>query len=383
MDVNELEAYLKNRPMELEQLKSKDSKIVGYFASKYVPEEIIYASGAVPICLAHGGDPYPAEVALSAAPRIICPFARAQVGERLQKENPYYSLVDMLVGPTVCQHLRKATDIWEYYTDGEVFRLGVPHQYDSDFEIEYYAERLKALKGRLEILTGNEITDEKLGRAIELYNRMRELLKKVSLMRKAPHPPISALDFIGLNQASFYADPVFMVEILDSVYQELRQKPQPSDPEMPRLLLVGPNIAYGDYKVLNLVEEAGSNIVIEEICEGIRYYWQGIENKGDPYESLAKGYLRDRVPCAFMASATKKRFDFVMKLIQDFNVSGVIWYQLIYCESYDSESYYFVKKMEERNIPVLVLESDYSTLDTGRVKTRIDAFIEMVKGGIY
>ena len=112
MDLSKLSMHLKNRPMELEQLKSKGYKVVGYLASKYVPEEVIYACGAVPVCLAFGGDPHPAEVALSASPRFICPFARAQVGERLLRENPYYRLVDMLVAPTICQHLRKDTDMW-------------------------------------------------------------------------------------------------------------------------------------------------------------------------------------------------------------------------------------------------------------------------------
>ena len=98
--------------------------------------------------------------------------------------------------------------------------------------------------------------------------------------------------------------------------------------------------------------------------------------------SLARGYLIDRVPCAFMRNSAKKRLDFVLKLIKDFNVSGVIWYELLGCETYDSESYYFARKLEERNIPMLILESDYGTADTGQLKTRIEAFIEIVKGVI-
>ena len=87
-----------------------------------------------------------------------------------------------------------------------------------------------------------------------------------------------------------------------------------------------------------------------------------------------------RIPCAFLRHATKKRFDFVLKLIDEFNVSGIIWYELLCCETYDAESYYFAEKLGERGIPVLILESDYSTDATGQLKTRIEAFIEILKG---
>ena len=83
-----------------------------------------------------------------------------------------------------------------------------------------------------------------------------------------------------------------------------------------------------------------------------------------------------------MRDSAGKRFEFALKLIKDFNVSGVIWYELLCCETYDSESYYFANKLEEQNIPMLILESDYSTSITGQMKTRIEAFIEIIKGAI-
>ncbi|MGD8787530.1 MAG: 2-hydroxyacyl-CoA dehydratase family protein [Phycisphaerales bacterium] len=380
MEHKELDIHLAKRPAQLEEVKKKGVKIIGYFPGNYVPEEIIYASGAVPLCLVHGGSPS-ADAALSVLPDIICPFARAQIGERALKNNPYYSMIDMLVAPITCQHLKKVAETWEYYGDIEIFKLGIPHQYDGDFELIYYANRLIALRDMLQAFTGNEITGEKISQAIDLYNKMREFLKKISLLRRGPDSPLRALDFFKLNHASFYADPVFMVDILDSVYNELMEKQPVKREDTPRLLMLAPNMAYGDYKIPELVQAAGGEIVIEEICEGIRYYWKGIEKKGDLFQSLAEGYLADRLPCAFMTGSAKKRLDFALNLVTDFNVSGVIWYELINCETYDSESYFFAQKMGERNMPVLILESDYGTADVGQLKVRIEAFMEMIKGG--
>jgi benzoyl-CoA reductase/2-hydroxyglutaryl-CoA dehydratase subunit BcrC/BadD/HgdB len=382
MQEERIEAHLRDRPAELEKLRKSGRKIIGYFPGNYVPEELIYAAGAVPICLIDGGNSHAADTALSVVPDVICPFARAQIGEKLVNTNPYYNMVDLFVAPITCQHLRKVAEIWEYRGYTDMFKLGVPHQYSGDYELEYFVDRLRVLKDHLQACTGNVITNEKISEAIDLYNRMRDLLKKISMMRCAPEIPLGSLEFVKLNHASFYADPVFMVDILDSIYQELMEKRQIAGAGVPRLLLLGPNIACGDYKVLELVKEAGGEIVVEEVCEGVRYYWQNIDNKGDLLQSLAKGYLVDRLPCAFMRNATRSRFDFALKLASEFNVSGVIWYELLNCETYDSESYYFACKMEEMNIPMLILESNYGDADIGPLKTRIEAFIEIVKGGI-
>jgi benzoyl-CoA reductase/2-hydroxyglutaryl-CoA dehydratase subunit BcrC/BadD/HgdB len=164
------------------------------------------------------------------------------------------------------------------------------------------------------------------------------------------------------------------------LYHELENRQPSAGTDKPRLLLIGPNIGLGDYAILEQVEATGSEIVIEEVCEGVRYYWHDIENKGDLLRSLARGYLLERVPCAFMRNSAGERLDFALKLIDDFNVSGVIWYELMCCETYDSEAYFFTEKMSERDIPMLVLESDYSTAATGQLKTRLQAFTEIVKG---
>jgi len=380
MDIKSLDEHLKNRPTQLMEAKEKGGKIVGYFPGNYVPEELIYASGAIPICLIHGGNTQSAEVALSLVPQVICPFARAQIGERLLQQNPFYRMIDMLVAPVTCQHLRKVAEIWEYRNEMGIFKLGIPQQYGNDFEVEYFKNRLTTLKDRLQILSNTEITDENLGNAIKLYNRIRELLRKISLIRQTDSPGLNTLDFIKLNHASFYADPEFMVDVLESIYREIKDKQPTIETNTPRILLLGPNIGFGDYAVLEMVQLAGGEIVIEEICEGVRYYWNDIDTQGDLFQALTKGYLIDRLPCAFMRNSAKKRLDFTMKLIKDFNVSGVIWYELLCCETYDSEAYYFAEKLGEHNIPFLILESDYSTAVTGQLKTRTRAFIEILKG---
>jgi len=378
--IDRLWQYLANRPAQIRELKDKGAKVVGFFPGDYVPEEIIHASGAVPICLTHGGDPMAVLAAQSTTMRFQCAFSKAQLGEWLLKQQPYYKLVDILVAPITCAHLRKTADLWQYYTGIEVFRLGVPKEYASELGLEYYVGSIRRLKQRIETLTGNKVDDKELSKSIRLYNQMRQSLKEISLMRKSSQPRISTADFLRLNHASFYADPSFMTDMLASIREEIGGRQEEAvDRETPRLLLTGPNIACGDYKVLELVEEAGGTIVAEEVCEGVRYYWENVHSNDDLLTALADRYLKRRAPCAFMNASAEKRFDFIMNLVREFRVDGVLWYQLLYCETYDIESYYFSKRMGELGVPMLKLQSDYQPTELETLRTRIQAFIEVIR----
>lgn len=393
MIATQVDALLRDRQEALQNAGSAGTKVVGYFPGGYVPEELIHASGAIPLCLSHGGDARAADEALSIVPSVICSFARAQVGEMLLKTNPFYSALDLVVVPSTCQHMKKIGDIWEYHEGPKVFKLGVPYEHDKDFELEYFRDRLTALKDRLEVLTGNEITEEKLTEAISVYNRLRVLLQELSLARRASPPPLSSLDFVRLNHASLYADPVATADLLEAVLEDLSTAElsgagadaavpgSAAGSRRPRVLLAGPNLAFGDYDVLKMAEEAGADVVVEEVFEGVRDYWQSVQPEGDRIEALARAYLIERRPAAFMRGSTRKRLEFLLSLTRDFHVSGVIWYELLCCEFYDEEGAFIEKALREHGLPVLVVESDYHSLESGQLKTRLDAFVETMAGG--
>jgi benzoyl-CoA reductase/2-hydroxyglutaryl-CoA dehydratase subunit BcrC/BadD/HgdB len=375
-----LQQHLSSRTEILRAAKERGQKIVGFFPGGYVPEEVIYAAGAIPLCLCRGGDYRAAEAALSVMPTVICPFARAQIGQIMSRSDPYYGLVDLVVAPITCQHVKKVAEALEYWGDIPVAKLGVPHQ-QGDTELQYYTDRLRVLAGRLGGLTGKEVTDDNLEAAIGLYGRMRTLLDDIGSMRREVSLPLSTKDFVALNHASYCLDPEIMIEGLEHLKTGLQEAAKPGGSDRPRILLLGPNLADGDTAILDLVEAAGGDVVAEEIFEGMRCRQSIVAHGGDPIARLAESYLRGRLPPAFMRSSTRKRLDFALKLVEDFHVSGVVWYELLCCETYDQESYFFFRELSERGIPMLVVESDYTPLDTGPLKTRLGAFIELLQGG--
>jgi benzoyl-CoA reductase/2-hydroxyglutaryl-CoA dehydratase subunit BcrC/BadD/HgdB len=69
------------------------------------------------------------------------------------------------------------------------------------------------------------------------------------------------------------------------------------------------------------------------------------------------------------------------KLVADYRVDGVVWYQLVFDEIYDMEAACIGKWLREMNVPFLKLESsyEYSREAMGPLKTRIESFVGSVK----
>jgi len=375
--MNRLSSHLKTRLVDLREAKEKGCKIIGYTPGGYLPEELVLACSAIPLCLLRGGDHSVIELAGAYICRWIDTFCRAQIGYGISRDDPYYSIIDLLTVPITDSHIRAISDVLDYNTDIEIFPFGVPHMKEK-MTFDYYLYGITKLKAKLEELTGVEITESRLKEAISLCNRERELLRKISLMRKSEPLPISSRDFVALNHGSFLADKKVMLDILETLYNELKGQTAPSQ-EGPRILLTGSTLALGDYRILDLIEQAGGVVVIEEFGEGIRPYWQDVKPDGDLMNALADCYFMQRVPPAWFRPG-KERRDFLIELVKDFNISGVIWYQLMYRESYKIESYYFPDILKrETGLPMLTVESDYDPGETEPLRTRIETFIATIR----
>src|SRR4030042_322219 len=211
-----LSDHLATRVTELARLRKSGTKVIGYAPGGYMPEELVYASGAVPVGLIRGGDPEPVAESAAYVPRFIDTFCRAQIGYRMLGEEPLYQMLDLLVVPVTDHNIKTIADCFNFFANANVFRFGVPHQKD-EHAFDYYLAGLHALKNKLEEFTGNKIENGKLKEAIDLCNRMRELLKEISLLRLSERPPITARDFVKLNHASFVADRPFFIASLESL----------------------------------------------------------------------------------------------------------------------------------------------------------------------
>ncbi len=377
----ELSAHLKTRMSEMAKLKAGGTKIVGYIPGGFMPEELVRAAGAIPVCLLRGGDPEPVMEALQYITRFLDTFWRSQIGYWSLGEDHLYRIPDLLIAPITDCHTRAAADCFSCYTNIPVYRIGVPHD-RRELAFNYYLKWLYSLKEKLEELTGNTITEEKLREEIQYSNRVRSLFRSISMMRKDADSAISSQEFVWWNHASMLADKDMLLKCLEDLHSQLQEAKPSGISRRPRLMLVASTLAMGDVTMFKIIEDLGGEVVYEEVQEGVQPYLTDVElNGGDLVQALAEKYLMKRI-LAPWDRPWGDRMDRLIHAAQEFHVDGIVWYQLMYRDAYDMQAFSFEQKLhKETDIPFLKIESDYNPAEQGPTWTRLETFMEIVKGG--
>jgi bzd-type benzoyl-CoA reductase N subunit len=357
---------------EILQFKNQGGKVFGWLCT-YVPEEIILAAGALPIRIT--GDIEEGDIEEGNAYLYInnCSFSRScfQLGITGQ-----YDFLDGIAGGSTCDGARRLFDIWRNYINTPFYHvLSVPRKFTPAAHRVYYSQVVK-FKEHLEEFLGIQITDEALIKATELCNEMRSLLKQLYELRKLEQPPITGAEIMEVLNASFRMPKELFNDYLKKLLGEIKESGRGFKSQV-RLMLVGSVLHNPEF--IKSIEGLGSLIVTDELCSSTRYWSDPVilEPGQPPLKSIARRYLNN-FPCARMVPSDE-RFDRIIQLARDFRVDGIISQVIRYCVPYAHDVPLLKDRLKEVNIPMLALDVEYGTSGSGQIRTRVQAFLEMIE----
>jgi benzoyl-CoA reductase/2-hydroxyglutaryl-CoA dehydratase subunit BcrC/BadD/HgdB len=367
------------RIKELRDAQAQGRKVIGCYCV-FVPEEIVLAADAILVGLCSGAD-FALEEVEKYLPRNTCALIKSSFGFKLGQVCPYIESADLIVGENTCDGKKKAY---------ETFSTLVPKLYVMDLpqvKSNQGRELLKAEYQRfvraVEDLTGRRIDAAGLRKGMAIVNAKRQALARLSALRAFDPAPISGLDALLITQVSFYDNPVRFTEAVNRVCDELEERVRQGQGAAPqgakRVLLSGCPMAVPNWKVPWLIETSGAVIVGEESCVGERGLRNLVDDSGEDLDALLDA-LVDRyfqIDCAVFTPNPERPAQ-VRRMFTDYRAQGVIHYALQFCQPYQMEAIPVEKELKTEGIPTLRLETDYSAEDAGQLKTRIEAFLEML-----
>ncbi len=366
--LDEIKKLLENMP---EGIKTSGRPVIGWFCS-YTPLEILHAAGLQPYRII----PDPGKSITNAdgyIDRNYCPYARTCLGEALEGN---YKFLDGVIFVNSCDAMRRLYDVWRYNVGGNFVHLLDLPRTDNAEAINYFRESLEALTAEIKSQFKVEITDTALKSSIGALNGVRDNLRRLYRLNRDKGFPLAAAQLHTVVKAST-ALPVdvfnsLLLKLLDELNGAAGYR------EGPRLLITGS--VMDNPRILELIEECGARVVADDLCTGTRHFWDAVECTADPLTDLSRHYLT-RTPCPRMKN-TGKRFDHILRLIDEFKVDGVVFYTMKFCDPFLFDVPVFKAQLERKGIPSLLLEGDYTPGTLGRVKTRVEAFIEMLRENV-
>lgn len=367
------------RPSELIEHRKKGGKVFGTFCV-YVPDEVVFAAGGIAAGLC-GGSQFWVPGGEKVLPINTCALIKASVGARLDKTCPFFQIADMYVGETTCDGKKKA---WEILA-GEVplHVIDIP-QMKRAKDIAAFEGEIMDFIQIVEKVTGNKITPENLGQGIKLINDKRRALQRLYNARKANPVPISGKDALLVTQIAFYDDPARCAQMANQLAEELEQRISRQEGVFPadavRIMVSGTPMAIPNWKIHHLIETAGAAVVVEESCTGTRYFENLVDESGQTIEeqvrALSERYMKTNCACF---TPNPGRIDDIIRMAKEYKVDGIIDVNLQFCNLYSTESYLVKQALAEQNLPSMHIETDYSEQDYEQLRTRIEAFLEMLR----
>ena len=356
--------------------KDKGRNVVGIFCT-YTPREIIYAADAISVSLCSTSDETIPE-AEKHLPKNLCPLIKSSYGFAITDKCPYMYFSDLIVGETTCDGKKKMYELLGEVKDTHVMQL--PHTRNS-YSFELWKNEIKELIKKLEEKFNVEITEEKLKDAIKLCNEERNVMKEFFSLAKLVPSPVKGTEMHDvMNSSNFKFDKKEFFEEIRKTTQNMKERydkgETPFTKDTPRILITGCPTGGVVDKVIKQIEEIGGSVVCIENCVGTKNFEMLVdeENK-DPIEAIAERYIN--IPCSIM-TPNDGRMERIKQYIEDYKVDGVVDVTLTACHTYAIETEKVRRTVEGLGKSYLAIETNYSNSDAPQLRTRLEAFVEML-----
>jgi benzoyl-CoA reductase subunit C len=350
--------------------KKQGKPVVGW-ACTYTPEEIIYAANTLPIRVLGSLERTP--LADAYLPQNVCSFCRSCLDQALRGE---YDYLDGCIFSNSCDNYGMMYDMWKYHVKLPYYYfMDTPHT-RSEKAHNFFYEEAKRLKQSLEKNFKTDISKESLKNTIEVYNENRVLLKKVYDLRKNSPPLISGVEALEIVLSSMLTSKEEHNRLLEQLLSQIENRAD--TPRKGTRLLVSGSVM-DNTEMMKIIEGMGANVVADDLCIGSRYFWNLVSsNTFDPLHAIANRYM-DKIPSPFMAHS-KDRFRHTLEMAKKYDVEGAIIFVLKFCDTHLFDAPILMEELKSQGLPVLYLEWEHAMSGMAQLKTRIEAFLETIRG---
>jgi benzoyl-CoA reductase/2-hydroxyglutaryl-CoA dehydratase subunit BcrC/BadD/HgdB len=360
-----------NNP-EIQAWKQAGNRVVGTSCSN-IPEEVLHAAGLLPMRLRAPGIKETG-IADSHLHRINCTYTRSVLEFLLRGELDFF---DGFIVTNTCDHHLRLVGEFEDKSDIPFFHYFQMYHTLGEGAREWLLLEMEKMIGYIEESFGIKISEKDLRQTISVYNRTRRLMARLNELRKNDPPPLSGAEYLRIVLTGMSTPRESFNDRLEALLPELEER-QSGEAGQPRLLVIGGACDSPDF--IDFIESKGASIVADGLCFGLRHY-QGIidEEAEDPLSAIADRYL-GRVPCPSIIDGFDHGYAILRDIISQWGVQGVVSARLKFCDHWAGGCKMLKDAMkQDSGLPMLDLEREYSTTESGQISTRVQAFLELLR----
>lgn len=368
-------SHIADNPQEkaLEWKQKTGGKVVG-IGGLDIPEPLIHAAGMLPVVLLGNME----EVTLANAHVEMhqCGYIRSLVDLALKDK---LAFCDELLFHDCCHIVRMICDAMHTYKEGipkAQFCYFSP-LLEAATAQEYTADEMADLRIRLEKMSGNVITDEKLAESIKLFNKQKKLLLKLYEIRRNKPGILTGWEVTQIVAAGMVMPKEDHVIMLEKLLPLLEQAEAPVCDKTP-VIVHGSLCERCSKKVLDEIEACGGVIVDDDLYVGSKYFNTVYDEEINPMAALLNAYLHRVSPCPTRYEE-RDPGDYIAEVCNKAGAKGIIMVVVKFCEAHDYLYFTAHRRLEQLGIPEMLVETVHEGEAEGQLKTRLQGFFEKLE----
>jgi benzoyl-CoA reductase/2-hydroxyglutaryl-CoA dehydratase subunit BcrC/BadD/HgdB len=235
---------------------------------------------------------------------------------------------------------------------------------------DYYLKQLKDLASGLEKQLGPLNPDE-LKRRVHQSRGISSLIKEVYDLRAAGKLQSSNEEFYRVLRQGEFLHPDDFLPLLSEFAETAKGEPKKG----PAVIMSG--VLPNPREILGLLDELGVRIADDDLLSCSRRLLVTPSTREDPFEALADGYFA-MPPCTTKNSPVEERLKHLVQKIERSGAKGVIFYTVKFCEPELFDIPQLVEGLKTNGVPTLVMDTELNQGVSGQMRTRVEAFVEMI-----
>jgi benzoyl-CoA reductase/2-hydroxyglutaryl-CoA dehydratase subunit BcrC/BadD/HgdB len=352
-------------------MSQEAKRLIGH-ACSYTPTPLIHAAGFDPYrVLPMGNSPDRAGQMLH---DNLCPHVKRILDRAMDNDLPdLYGMVFM----NCCDAMRRLSDAWRAVRpDHQVTLVDLPVQ-TGETSATFFAGQIERLSQTLSEWSGQPFSHTDASASIAKFDEMAELLEALSNRAHTGRLDGGSSRLQDLfNRAA--------TEPIDRTLKLLRtvvDEPELQAPERNGVPVYLFGNVLPDPDAFALFRSCGVQIAGDSVCTGLRAFSRiGHDDSEEVFTRLARGLLNQpRCARTFDPSRPGQIAADVLAEARACNAKGVIAYTMKFCDPYMSRLPAIRNALREFGLPLLLLEGDCTMRSMGQQRTRIEAFVEMLR----
>lgn len=352
--------------------KRRGGKVAGVL-TPCVPVELLWAAGFLPWrVMGAKRRAVPISLALDYRPVRSCVKDTEILELVLSGELDF---LDALISTDWDNDVKRLWDVWTSVRKVDLaYLLSVP-RISRDYACEQLCRGFAELMSALETAAGVKITEEDLRRGIRLYNSIRSSIQQLYELRKRDNPPLLGAQCLEITLSGMVMPPQEFLNELSTLLRKL-EGPETSPPRAAPRLLVSADWL-DDSGFLKVIEDLGCLVAMDDLDTGSRFYWGQVNESPDgPLMDLARYYLQ-RPQCPRNVDWTGQVRQ-IREWVSEFRIDGVLELVLVCSPMRAFRSPYLKEMLSAAGVPFLSIEREYQLANVGQIRSRVEAFLEMI-----